>query len=168
MPTYTVHAPPPRRGESAEPERFVFVRDGFHFWAFLLSPFWMLARRLWLVFVLYLLFSIALGLVLKLTHVGPAVSLLAGLAVALLLGFEAATLRRWTLARRGWTMLGFAIGEDKEAAERRFYGEWVKRGGWRPSPAPPAPPSAPSYTPPQLRQPPTGVIGLFPEPGNAP
>ena len=45
MPTYTVHEPPPRKGQSADPERFLFVRDGFHFWAFLLAPFWLLARR---------------------------------------------------------------------------------------------------------------------------
>ena len=25
--------------------RFVFVRDGFHFWAFLLAPLWMLRHR---------------------------------------------------------------------------------------------------------------------------
>ena len=50
MPTYTVHAPPPTPGRTArDPERFVFVRDGFHFWAFLLAPLWLLAQRLWLV-----------------------------------------------------------------------------------------------------------------------
>ena len=49
MPTYTVHQPPPRQGEAARaPERFVFVRDGFHFWAFVLAPFWLLRYRLWL------------------------------------------------------------------------------------------------------------------------
>ena len=49
MPTFTVHQPPPRPGEAAiAPERFVFVRDGFHFWAFVLAPFWLLRYRLWL------------------------------------------------------------------------------------------------------------------------
>ena len=49
MPTYTVHEPPLRKNESvASPERFVFVRDGFHFWAFLLPPLWFVLRRLWL------------------------------------------------------------------------------------------------------------------------
>ena len=43
MPTYTVHEPPPRKRRSrADPERFVFVRDGFYFWAFLLAPLWLL------------------------------------------------------------------------------------------------------------------------------
>ena len=55
MPTYTVHAPPPRKGETASaPERFVFVRDGFHFWAFVLAPLWLLLHRLWLAFAIYL------------------------------------------------------------------------------------------------------------------
>ena len=54
MPTYTVHAPPPRRGETTSaPERFVFVRDGFHVWAFILAPLWLLAHRLWLAFIIY-------------------------------------------------------------------------------------------------------------------
>ena len=43
MPTYTVHEPPPRKGETVTaPERFVFVRDGFYVWAFLLAPLWLL------------------------------------------------------------------------------------------------------------------------------
>jgi Protein of unknown function (DUF2628) len=164
MPTYTVHAPPPRQGESADPERFVFVRDGFYFWAFLLTPFWLLARRLWLVFVLYVVFSILLGVALKLIGAGPLVGLLVGLAVALLMGLEAATLRRWSFALRGWQMLGFVVGEDKETAERRFFGEWVQRA----TTPPPLP--GPTYAAPVRRGPPTGtdVIGLFPEPGGAP
>ena len=55
MPTYTVHEPPPRQGEAAiAPERFLFVRDGFYFWAFALAPLWLLRHRLWLAFVIYL------------------------------------------------------------------------------------------------------------------
>ena len=41
------------RERHADPERFVFVRDGFYFWAFLLGPVWMLWRRLWLVLRVY-------------------------------------------------------------------------------------------------------------------
>jgi hypothetical protein len=52
MPIYTVHEPPLRiAGASADPVRFVFVRDGFYAWAFLLTPFWMLWYRLWLVLI---------------------------------------------------------------------------------------------------------------------
>ena len=53
---YTVHEPPLKPDESApDPDRFVFVRDGFSFWAFLLAPLWMLRHRLWLVLLGYLI-----------------------------------------------------------------------------------------------------------------
>jgi hypothetical protein len=170
MPTFTVHAPPPRQGEAAtSPERFVFVRDGFHFWAFVLAPFWLLAHRLWLALLGYLVVSVVLGLVLVLLGVSAQVQLPASLLVALLVGFEAATLWRWTLARRGWKTLGFVVGEDREIAEQRFYAAWANR-----APAPPAPSAdlpepqygAPYGTPVRRGPPsPTDVIGLFPEPG---
>ena len=54
MSVFTVHAPPPRRGEpDGDPTRFAFVRDGFSVWAFLFAPLWMLRHRLWLAFFGY-------------------------------------------------------------------------------------------------------------------
>jgi len=167
MPTYTVHQPPPRHGEAASaPERFVFARDGFHFWAFVLAPFWLLRYRLWLAFAIYLAASILLGIGLKLIDAGSTVQFLAGLLVALLIGFEAATFRRAKLTRRGWKMLGFVVGEDTEAAEQRFFAEWAKNTNTRAS-ATPAPPIAPEprYAVPLRRGTPPDVIGLFPKPG---
>ena len=170
MPTFTVHAPPPKKGEAASaPERFVFVRDGFHVWAFVLAPFWLLAHRLWLALLGYLVVSFALALALALLGVSVRAQWPASLLVALLVGFEAATLWRWTLERRGWKTLGFVVGEDREIAERRFYAAWVNR-----APTPPAPPAdmpepryGTPYASPVRRGPPspTDVIGLFPEPG---
>jgi predicted lipid-binding transport protein (Tim44 family) len=166
MPTYTVHAPPPRAGETtSDPQRFVFVRDGFHFWAFLLAPLWLLAHRLWLALIGYVAASALLGGLFYLLGAPDGLRFLGSLLVALLIGFEAASLRRWTLARRGWRALGFVVGDDAENAERRFFAEWTGR------PATPlAPPAAaePNYAAPVRRGAPTGsdVIGLFPEPGN--
>jgi len=168
MPTFTVHQPPPRLGEAASaPERFVFVRDGFHFWAFVLAPFWLLRYRLWLAFAIYLVVSILLGIALRLTGAGLSVQFLAGTLVALLIGFEAATFRRAKLTRRGWYMLGFVVGEDTEAAEQRFFAEWAKQSNTHAS-APPALLVAPElrFAAPLWRGTPSGVIGLFPEPGS--
>jgi Protein of unknown function (DUF2628) len=165
MPTYTVHEPPPRLGEAAiAPERFLFVRDGFYFWAFALAPLWLLLHRLWLAFAIYLVANILLDGGLMLIGASSSVQFLAGLLVALLVGFEAATIWRWKLTRRGWKMLGFVIGEDAEMAERRFFAEWSKRAGAT-LPEPPALPE-PHYTAPLRRVPPSpsDVIGLFPEP----
>ena len=164
MPTYTVHEPPPQLGEAASaPERFLFVRDGFYFWAFALAPLWLLWRRLWLAFAIYLAVSIVLSIGLALIGASSAVQFFTGLLIALLIGFEAATIWRRKLTRRGWRTLGFVVGEDPEMAERRFYAEWAKRADK--TPAPPAA-SEPHYAAPVRRGPPSpsDVIGLFPEP----
>ncbi len=161
MPTYTVHAPPPLKSETASaPERFVFVRDGFHVWAFVLTPFWVLRYRLWLAFAIYVAVSIALAFVLRLIGAGATVQFLGGLVISLLIGFEASTLRRRKLAWWGWSTLGLVVGDDLETAEHRFFGEWTKRG--EVAPPPPAPPPSALLVP---RQTPPDIIGLFPEAG---
>jgi hypothetical protein len=164
MPTFTVHAPPRREGEApASPERFAFVRDGFHGWAFLVAPLWLIAHRLWLALALYVAVSAAVAAGLAFIGASYWVQGLAAFVIALLVGFEASSLRRWTLTRRGWLTLGFVVGEDQDGAEHRFFSQWAARGQSA-APAPFAPPAAPVR-----RGPPTGrdVIGLFPEPGQS-
>src|SRR5947199_3769289 len=82
MRIYTVHEPPRRDDELvAHTARFQFVRDGFHFWAFLLAPLWMLLHRLWLEFIVYAL--VVGGITFALRRFGLAET--AGLWMALLL-----------------------------------------------------------------------------------
>jgi hypothetical protein len=162
MSIYTVHAPPLNASETApDPERFAFVRDGFHFWAFLLTPLWMLWRRLWLVLLLYVVVLILLQVGLRLSGATEVVQTTTGLLLSLLVGFEAATLRRWTLRGRGWTQIGVVSGRNQEAAERRFFDAWLRQVAWESAQAPPSPPSPP---PAAMTQPATDIIGLFPEP----
>ncbi len=166
MPTYTVHAPPLRAGETtSDPQRFLFVRDGFHFWAFLVAPIWLLLHRLWLMFAGYVIVIVLTSLCFRLIDSPRAMHALATLLIALLVGFEAATLWRWTLGRCGWRTLGFVVGDDEESAERRFFAEWTNRAVMA---APPTP--EPQYSTPVRRGPPlsSDVIGLFPEPGGSP
>jgi len=164
MSVYTVHEPPLRAADAlAEPARFAFVRDGFYWWAFLLTPLWMLRHRLWLVLAIYLVAIAVLDTVLHGVGASAFVIALAGVLISLLIGFEAGTLRRFTLRRRLWKDIGVICGDDLENAERRFFDVWVRnasnRGGAPPNPAsPPVPPaSGLSVT--------SGIIGLFPEPG---
>jgi Protein of unknown function (DUF2628) len=160
MPVYTVHEPRLRGDESeADPARFAFVRDGFHFWAFLLTPLWMARYRLWLVLIVYSLIVAALSIGLHLTGVSLGTRLLVSFLIALLVGFEAPTLRRWTLARRGWNNVGLVVADDVESAERRFFDRWTDRSHFARVSAS-AGTTAPSRT---GRMP--DVIGLFPEPG---
>jgi hypothetical protein len=161
MPTYTVHAPPPRKG-APEPERFLFLRDGFHFWAFVAPPLWLLVYRLWLALLLYLILAGAVVAGLVWLNASATTIVAAVFCISLLMGFEATTIRRWTLARRGWPTLGFAVGETQDAAEQRFFARWAERPQAESTKientTPPSPP--PRYT---ARSAP-GVIGLFPEP----
>jgi hypothetical protein len=162
MAIYTVHEPPLKREQlEPDPERFVFVRDGFSFWAFLLAPIWMLRHRLWLVFVGYLVVTVALQLALRSIGASLTVMLTAAALLSLLVGFEATTLRRFTLSRRRWKNVGIVVGDDLESAERRFFDVWV-RDIWDHGASRAAPAAVPA-----MHRPPasSGVIGLFPEPG---
>ena len=167
MPVYTVHEPPRSDGDRdddaiAHGARFVFVRDGFHFWAFLLAPLWMLRHRMWLELIAWLL--LLAGITFTLEGLGVAES--AGFAVALLLsllvGIEASSLRRWKLSRRGFASVGVVVGDDLEDAERRFFDGWTAQNEPSARAAPPPPPSQ------FLGSSSSEIVGLFPQPETRP
>ncbi len=170
MSVYTIHAPPAGTA-GPDPERFVFVRDGFHFWAFVFAPVWLLLKGLWLPLVIYVAIAAALHATMWLLAVPAATYAMLVLLMHLLVGLEAGTIRRWTLKLRGWTALGVVTATNRDGAEQRFYDRWVARaarGG-----APPAPPLQPPKTPPSpppMRppEPPTDIVGLFPQPQSRP
>jgi hypothetical protein len=173
MPVYTVHAPTAVDAGIRATDRFAFVRDGFHFWALLLGPVWLAWHRLWLALLGWIVLIAATDV--AMVRLGASVStiFLVDLLLALLLGFEATSLKRWTLSRRNWRQLDIVVADDEEAAERRFFDRWtakqralgndqsaVDRG------APPPTrdiPGQPFSKPPPLPQ--NEIIGLFPEPG---
>ncbi|HKM88354.1 MAG TPA: DUF2628 domain-containing protein [Xanthobacteraceae bacterium] len=165
MSVYTVHEPPLRAADAAtDPERFAFVRDGFSVWAFLLATLWMLWHRMWLVLLIYVAAVVGVETVLRYAGVpGPVLGIVA-LLISLLVGIEAATLRRFTLARRGWKNVGIVSAHDLEDAERRFFGGWVRAAPAQRVEPSTAPRNSPPTPPPRMPQPPD-VIGLFPEPG---
>jgi uncharacterized protein DUF2628 len=166
MSIYTVHQPPLDSGvAAAEPHRFVFVRDGFSWWAFLLTPLWMLRYRLWLALAIYLLVSAALDAGLRVLGASIFMLVLASLLISLLAGLEAGTLRRFKLARRRWRNIGVVTGDDLEDAERRFFDAWIRQAPARRPASPTSPPGSPSAVAGGPVPASSGVIGLFPEPG---
>jgi hypothetical protein len=50
---------------------------------------------------------------------------LAAVAINILIGFEADTLRRWAMGRRGWRTLGAVTGKNADECERRFFEAWL-------------------------------------------
>ncbi len=117
MKHYTVHA---RSG--AEPDEFTFVKDGFNWFAFFVPVVWLIAKAQWLWLILYLL---AMGLAVAATRAGNLPENGLGLTVAalsFLMGLEANDIYRRSLARRGYSFLGLAVGSNLEAAELQFFG----------------------------------------------
>jgi hypothetical protein len=168
MSVYTVYQPPLRPADSSPAtDRFVFVRDGFSWWAFLLTPLWMLRHRLWMVLTVYVLVLAGIDAALHALGASALTLIVVGALVSLFVGLEAGTLRRLTLSGRGWRNIGVVGGHDAEEAERRFFDAWVRRTVAQRSTPPEA--SAPSSPSPVTTDPfsaeRSGVIGLFPEPG---
>jgi hypothetical protein len=174
MPVYTVHAPVTSSADLGATDRFTFIRDGFHVWALLLGPVWLVWHRLWLAVIGWIVVIAAIVVAMASLGVGRGAIFVAACLVALLMGLEAASLWRWTLSRRNWRQLDIVVADDEEAAERRFFDRWtasqrilddqstIDRG------APPPTrhvPGQPFSRPPPLPQ--SEIIGLFPEPGDS-
>ena len=172
MPVFTVHAPVADDVQSRRmADRLVFVRDGFHFWAFLLGPLWLAWHRLWLALIGYIAMMAAVEIMLLQLHSGAVTRFVSMFLIALLTGFEAASLRRWTLSRRKWRQLDIVVADDTETAERRFFDRAasIQRGSSRgPSIDRGAPPPTRDVPGQPFSKPPAphgDIIGLFPQPG---
>jgi hypothetical protein len=175
MPVYTVHAPVANGANLAATDKFVFVRDGFHFWAAVAGVFWLLWHRLWLALIGWIILMVAIQFGLSAIGASRGTIFFVDVVVAILMGFEAASLQRWTLSRRKWRQLDIVVADDAESAERRFFDRWTAgQGGlsndpWSTDRGGPPPtrsvPGQPFSKAPPLPQ--GGIIGLFPEPGGS-
>src|SRR5712692_6545534 len=102
MPVYTVHAPIANTAGIRATDRFAFVRDGFHVWAALAGVVWLAWHRLWLALIGWIVVLIAIDVGLTALGAGGVTIFVVNVLLAILMGLEAANLRRWTLSRRRW------------------------------------------------------------------
>jgi len=154
---YTVYAPPAGTAAAPAPTSLVFVKEGFCWPALFVPLLWLIFRRLWLVLLAYVVVAALFALAGRWAD-GPvfgAVSLFFAVWFAL----EANELRRWTLERRGWRVLGVAGGRRLADAELGWFSH---RGRDPEAPKAERPTAA---VPPLPASPENEVIGLFPEPG---
>lgn len=166
MAVYTVHGPASYYGSDVRtvPDQLVFVRDSFYFWAFVGTFLWLLWHRLWLALIGYISLIIVAEIAMSAAGVDSGTRFLVMVVIALLLGLEAGSLRRWKLSRRKWRQLDIVVADSEEAAERRFFERWnaktvreTGRGA--------APPPLPRASIAQPQGAAANVLGLFPEPG---
>ena len=160
MQVFTVHEPPGELAAEVRAERTAFVKEGFCWPALFIAAIWLLYRRMWWVFLGYLVLGILLGLLTSRMPAGPGIAL--DLLFAFWFALEANALRRWSLARKGWRMVGFASGRNRAEAERSFFLRRERAAPPRTEPA-----RAPSLGLVRRPAPPDrdpAVIGVFPEP----
>lgn len=107
MTVWTVH--------TADDGRSRLVRDGFSWGATLLGPFWLAAFGAWMPAALLAVIWVAVA-ALAGTGLGPA----CGAALAVLTGYLADDMRRWSLDWRGYRLVHVVAAADEDAALARL------------------------------------------------
>ncbi|QXX75798.1 DUF2628 domain-containing protein [Methylovirgula sp. HY1] len=119
MSVYTVQAPIGTLGEP-EPERAVFLREGFSWPAFVFALLWLVWHRLWAIVALWLVVE-GLLVWLAMRHFGFGTTLTIALALRIVLGLEGNGLLRRKLAGRRYRLIDVVTAEAAETAERLFF-----------------------------------------------
>jgi hypothetical protein len=115
MAIYVVMEPPGRR-EKADT---TFVRDGFSWLGFLVTPLWLAWHRLWIEAALAFVAMAALSMLGEKLSLGLTGSLLS-LLVSLYVGLEGQALRIAALRRRGWQHWGVIQADRIDDADTRY------------------------------------------------
>jgi Protein of unknown function (DUF2628) len=157
MAFYSVLTPPPDQSAAfaEQAEKTLFLKDGFIFGAFVFTGLWLLAKRLWLAFAVFLVIWAAIGFGGRAIGISPLALALGQALIGLLLGLEGNALIERKLLAKGWRLAGVVEGRDLDTAERRFF-ETVT-----PQALAPAPGLAMALGPRDTT--PGAVIGLFPD-----
>ena len=156
MASFVVMEAPAGRNDAA------YVRDGFHFFAFLVPPLWLAWHRLWieaLVALAAMAVLGALGTVSGFAEASPLLSLL----VSIYVGLEAPALRIAALRRRGWREWGVVDADDWHDAELKHLAG--ADGDAEDSVSTTSEPPAPAYAYPPRPAPSGPALGLFSYPG---
>lgn len=111
---YTVH----QRDRDGDLE---LVREGFSFWAFFFTLFWLLFNRLWAASFVYLLLMVVLMRTVAALGLGEVTLAIAQFAAQWLLGCMAHDLQRIRLAKRGYRMVDVVVSTSELAAAQRAY-----------------------------------------------
>lgn len=115
---YTVH----EKLEAAEPSaRVEMVREGFSFWAFVLTVFWLVGNRLWLAAAGYLALVTVMALAGEALALNPISMGCVQLLLQVLLGAHAHDLQRHKLAAQGYREAVVIVADSWLSAQQRYY-----------------------------------------------
>lgn len=118
MRIYTVHVRTPAERLDRD---VILVREGFNWGAFLFSALWALWTRLWLVALGLFALEAVWATLAQEFALDPLVQWPISFGLALILGWVANDLRRWTLFRHGYVEVGVVAAKGNEEALQRFF-----------------------------------------------
>lgn len=124
--TFTIHLPPggaPRTVAGAD--TLVFVKDGFVWLAFLFPILWMLFHLMGWPILGYLALVLVAEIILIMLDASDVAMITAALLLQVVFGFEANAVRRWSLKRKGWQLIGVVNGRDLSEAEEKAFDWWL-------------------------------------------
>ena len=122
MPSWFVFEPAKTASGTLEAaDKSVFVKDGFSLGAFLVTPVWLLWRKMWLVFLAWLALQVAIAVLTSVLSLDQRAAAIVSLLVSLCFALEANALRSWTMRRQGWRFTGIASGHSLDEAEQRHF-----------------------------------------------
>jgi len=158
MAIYAAHCAPEAQRTPEALERTRLYRVGFVWPALLFGPLWLLAKRLWLTLLMWIVAAALVGAAIAAGWLDPAAGFWLYVLAAIFLGLEGRSLEAAALTRRGRPLADIVCARDSSAAERAFFFRATSTETPRPPPLPRhgGPPG-----------PPPPVIGLFPEAGGS-
>jgi hypothetical protein len=114
---YTVHR---RHHGLAGDQDLVLVTESFNWAAFVFGPFWAVAKNLWWVALSLILLNLGVFFA-GAAFIGDLAAQFAiSLGLAIIVGYLANDLQRWTLERAGFIEVGVVSAPDVDAALQRF------------------------------------------------
>lgn len=102
-------------------ERAAFIKSGFSWPAFLVTPLWAIRHRLWLALSLWFALLVAIAGLTAAAHIGALGGALLYYIGAAAFGLEAERFRQSRLAAAGYLMHGLALGGSAKDAEAVYF-----------------------------------------------
>jgi hypothetical protein len=106
---------------SGDPNRTIFVKEGFSFAALIFTVLWALWHRMWVVAAILFVLLTVLNLSAGQWGLDPKLAGLLETAVGIIFGFEARRLWAMSLERAGYRNMGIVEGSNREAAELGYF-----------------------------------------------
>jgi hypothetical protein len=116
MTLYTVLEPP-----DGQPDRVVFIPEGFAWGGFVFTWIWALWNRMWVIAALLFAAFAGLSVAVGFAVINPAIGSLLQFGISVLFGFEARQLQFSSLKRTGYRSAGMIEASGLEAAELSYF-----------------------------------------------